>query len=832
MNKKYTYVSLFSCAGVGCYGFKQNNFECVATNELIERRLNIQKYNNKCKYDSGYIRGDITQEDTKQLLFDEINMWKKKENMDGVDVVIATPPCQGMSVANHKKTNTEITRNSLVIEAINLIEAIDPKCFVFENVPAFMKTKCYDNGQQKTIGEAINEHLSSKYDYVCRVVNFKNYGAMSSRTRTLLIGVRKDLANYISPIELFPDYREETNLRDVIYDYKRLDKIGEINKNDIYHAFKIYPKHMRDWVHDLKEGESAFQNKDPLKRPHQVKNGEIVQNLSKNGDKYRRQIWDKVAPCVHTRNDIFASQNTIHPEDDRVFSIRELMDLMTIPKEFRWAEKGLKELNNLTQEEKAAFLKSNEVNIRQSIGEAVPTLVMGGIAEKIYKLLSTKNYTNRELKDIIKTNHLNDNKNLTKFINVNQDMSVSMLSRIIEMANGLQQETAAYYTEKATLTSIFDQLPTFLKKEEIRILEPSVGCGNFIPFIAKKYEMMKSVNIDVCDINEHTLKLLKILVDKMELPSNIHVKFICTDFLEFKIEQKYDLVIGNPPFLKLKKDKNLQTLQDKYNDIHGNNTAAFFLEKSCNISDNVVMIMPKGILSNSDYESCRSHLENYNIQTIIDFGEQGFKGVLIETICLFINTVNKPSKTRVISTTKCLDLELTQKKICDKKFPTWIIYRNEIFDRLAEKMKFDIFESFRDRQVTNKFLKDVGSVWVIKSRNISRDGKRLEHIEGYDSYIELEEAQSFKSATFYDRDDVYLTPNMTYYPRVIKKPKGTITNGSVAILMVKDNIVLNKKDLEFLSSKEFTEFYSIARNYSTRSLNIDKNSIFYFGKLC
>jgi DNA (cytosine-5)-methyltransferase 1 len=44
----------------------------------------------------------------------------------------------------------------------------------------------------------------------------------------------------------------------------------------------------------------------------------------KNGDKYKRQYWNKVAPCIHTRNDILSSQNTVHPVDDRVFSIRIL----------------------------------------------------------------------------------------------------------------------------------------------------------------------------------------------------------------------------------------------------------------------------------------------------------------------------------------------------------------------------------------------------------------------------------------------------------------------------------------------------------------------------
>ena len=30
-----TYVSLFSSAGIGCYGFKQAGFECIATNEFL-----------------------------------------------------------------------------------------------------------------------------------------------------------------------------------------------------------------------------------------------------------------------------------------------------------------------------------------------------------------------------------------------------------------------------------------------------------------------------------------------------------------------------------------------------------------------------------------------------------------------------------------------------------------------------------------------------------------------------------------------------------------------------------------------------------------------------
>ena len=87
-NIRPTYISLFSSAGVGCYGFKLEGFDCVATNELIARRLDIQKYNNKCKYESGYICGDITKDTIKSKLYTEIDLWKEKENVSRIDVVM------------------------------------------------------------------------------------------------------------------------------------------------------------------------------------------------------------------------------------------------------------------------------------------------------------------------------------------------------------------------------------------------------------------------------------------------------------------------------------------------------------------------------------------------------------------------------------------------------------------------------------------------------------------------------------------------------------------------------------------------------------------------
>lgn len=829
-NNLKTYISLFSSAGVGCFGFKLNGFDCVATNELIERRLNIQKYNNKCSMDSGYICGDITNNEIKEKLFNQIKSYKKHKNVKDIDVIIATPPCQGMSVANHKKAENEINRNSLVVEAINIINEVKPKFFIFENVQAFMKTKCFDNGVQKTISESIRDNLSSNYIYIDKILNFKNYGANSSRTRTVVIGVRKDLSDNILPYELFPDFKEEKTLKDIIYDLPRLKNMGEILENDIYHAFREYSTHMREWISDIKEGQSAYDNANELKRPHQKIDGKIVENVNKNGDKYKRQYWDKIAPCIHTRNDILASQNTVHPEDDRVFSIRELMLMMSIPNNFKWVQEDENFLNSLSIDEKRAFIKKNDINIRQSIGEAVPTGVMLSISDKIKKYLDSSKIEDKEINKIIKEKQLSDSSKLIDFIVKNNNKySLNVLSRIAELANTQRAENAAFYTNKQLLFEIYKKLPD-IKKDNVKILEPAVGVGNFLPLIIDKYSNCKCLNIDIYDIDSESLKILKALYSSVTLPNNVFINIRNKDFLLSDSNIYYDLAIGNPPYKKISDKKLLSKYRKLFNDSIADNIAAFFMEKCLNIADNICLILPKYFLHNTDFGTCREYTNQHSICSIIDFGEKGFKGVLIETICLFINNANTPKYTECYSLTHDKINIILQSKLTDNQFPNWLLYRDDTFDQIANKLNFDIFECFRDRQLTNKKLKNTGKIWVIKSRNIAKDGSTIEHLNEYDSFLDsIEDLKTLSVSKYYDRDDVYLSPNMTYYPRVIKKPRKTVVNGSVAIFETKQNKQVTDCDLKYFATDEFRKFYSIARNLSTRSLNLDKNAVFYFG---
>lgn len=427
---------------------------------------------------------------------------------------------------------------------------------------------------------------------------------------------------------------------------------------------------------------------------------------------------------------------------------------------------------------------------------------------------------------------LKNRNEVIEFVKVNPEgLGVEMLSRISELVNNFRIDTAAYYTDDIIAENLVKSLPK-IHKDEIHILEPSVGVGNFLQPIINKFSYCKKLHIHVNDVDKVSLELLKSINHYRDIPGNVEITYHNYDFLHdnpILDSIRFDYVIGNPPFIKLKKRECTICYLNSINKFQSNNTSALFLNKALLISDYVALILPKYFLNSSDFEFTRNNTSKYSVEKIIDFGEKGFKGVLIETIAVLVNTLKKPNMTVSYSLTKNIENTQKQDQLVSEKFNCWLLYRNHFFDELSSKMIFSVFKAYRDRQLTNSILRDSGEIRVLRSRNISKDGSRIIDLDEYDRYISVDNLEKLSIRNFYARDDVYLTPNMTYYPRVIKKPKYTLVNGSVAILENISGMVISDNHLKFLSSTDFAEFYAIARNYSTRSLNIDSNSVVFFG---
>jgi DNA (cytosine-5)-methyltransferase 1 len=826
MNKNgLGYVSLFSSAGVGCYGFSLEGFDCIASSELIQRRLDIQKANKVCSLEDGYVGGDFTLPETRDRVLSAIEKWKTTYSKNEVDVVIATPPCQGISVANHKKSD-ELKRNSLVVESIKLIDKITPRYFVLENVRGFLNTICTDiDGIDKKIIDAILLNLAGHYNIAYRVMNFKNHGNNSSRTRTVVVGVRKDIED-VTPYELFPAEKEPRTLRELIGSLRPLTTMGEIDTEDIYHGFRSYDTRMVDWIKDIKEGQSAFDNINPKTRPHKVIDGVMIANVNKNGDKYSRCYWDKVAPCIHTRNDILASQATIHPVDNRVFSIRELMKFMTVPESFKWTDDDINTLNLATLEEKKAHLKKNEINIRQSLGEAVPTSIFQAIADNIKKVETRTAVSVSQIKKIIERDSLSEIGNLFNYIDLKRP-DFTTATKVAELANAKRLDDAAFYTRQELCFNLVSDLPDFKTKKIVKILEPSVGVGNFLPVLFEKYRHIELVKLDLVDINDDSIKTLKKLVKLLRIPKNFEIRFINDDFLKRDFRIKYDVVVGNPPFgsISAEQHRNYQD-SDLGSTISTRNLFALFIEKALKIADYVALFSPKSLLGAPEFDELRMILANKSILKISDYGEKGFRGVKIETISIQVSNKLGNNKTIVDSYILNMYAIQAQSYIIDEDFPTWIIYRNSFFDNMTNDLNLNLFKVYRDRSLTSKNMLSKGKVRVIKSRNITYEG--IKDLPA-DQYVSDRDASAIANQ-YYDRDSVIVAPNLSYYPRAVMLPKKTIVDGSAAVLLpINDSVIIAAETLKFFSSKEYFLFYRIARNYATRSLNIDRNSVFYWG---
>ena len=114
-------ISLFSGAGGMDLGFKEAGFDCVLASDIM---LHAESTYKKNFPEIKFIKKDI-----RLLSVDEI---KKIVGNQKIDVIIGGPPCQGFS--NMWNKNSADPSNNLFEKYVDIVNAVQPKCFVFENV--------------------------------------------------------------------------------------------------------------------------------------------------------------------------------------------------------------------------------------------------------------------------------------------------------------------------------------------------------------------------------------------------------------------------------------------------------------------------------------------------------------------------------------------------------------------------------------------------------------------------------------------------------------------------------------------------------------------------
>ena len=176
-NMKPTVISLFAGCGGSSLGYHLAGFRELLAIDFDNDAVESFKLN----FDVPIWKRDIKEVTGKEIM--EFCNIKSGE----LDILDGSPPCQGFSISN-KNRNVNDCKNDLFMEYSRILNDLQPKVFVMENVTGIIK------GEMKgRFLEILKELKSLNYNVKCKRMNAKYYEVPQSRQRLIFIGVRKDL---------------------------------------------------------------------------------------------------------------------------------------------------------------------------------------------------------------------------------------------------------------------------------------------------------------------------------------------------------------------------------------------------------------------------------------------------------------------------------------------------------------------------------------------------------------------------------------------------------------------------------------------------------------
>lgn len=300
-------VSLFANVGIGETYVKEQGFNIKVANELLKDRSEFYEFMHP---ETEMISGDITDKN----VYNEVLVRAKKHKCE---FLLATPPCQGMSVAGRKKVGDK--RNLLIKYAVSFIMDLSPKYVIIENVPSTLTTYIDVDGEDVLIQDYIVGSLVEKYKCRYKVVDGAHYGTPQHRKRAIFL-----LAKGNEEWQ-FPQEQKHITVKDTIGHLPSLES-GQDSGIPYHKAKKHNDRHIEIMRH-TPEGRSAFDNK--IHFPKR-KDGEKIRGFKST---YKRMSWNRPAPTITMANGSISSQNNVHPgkplgngiySDARVLTPKEL----------------------------------------------------------------------------------------------------------------------------------------------------------------------------------------------------------------------------------------------------------------------------------------------------------------------------------------------------------------------------------------------------------------------------------------------------------------------------------------------------------------------------
>lgn len=311
MNKIYNVVDFFCGVGGGAIGLHQTN--------RVKTIFAVDFWDKACQQYRNYFPNvNIACEDISKIDEEDI---KNFLNRKQIDIVLGSPPCQNFSMLNRKNVinkidngdNSVYDKNNLFKEFLRCVNIIKPKVVIMENVKGILTMK--NEYGEYIIDEIIKAYNSIGYRLEYRVIHCDLLGLPQKRNRVIFIATNIDKFN----IEFVTDNGFRSTVKD---------------------AFKDIENTLNNYTNKTSEL--------TLKRIEQILPGKSMKDLSLDNpfktkaqfdNSYRRLVWNE--PSITITN--ICKNMILHPEENRILTVREGLRLQGFPDTFNFIEEKSKD---------------------------------------------------------------------------------------------------------------------------------------------------------------------------------------------------------------------------------------------------------------------------------------------------------------------------------------------------------------------------------------------------------------------------------------------------------------------------------------------------------
>lgn len=349
-------------------GFEQAGFDVAAALEYDPIHAAVHSYNFPL---TRMVCADATRTNGKDLLDavrDGLKAHGVKDWNGVVDCVFGGPPCQGGSMAGHRRVDDE--RNELLFEFMRLAHEVRARTFVIENVPGFLS-----GDHAGLVKKLVRRFRDNGWGVVTpiQVLNASDFGVPQDRKRLFILGAyhgEKEIG-YPSPthrpLAKTPMARrvERAGLPDgpsvgeAIFDIPDADGFAELLESDevdlgaentakLEAAMSPYVRRLRGldedpgdlsrprvWRRTLLTSSNRTTHEGKCVARFEKTGEGAVEPVSRFYRLHRDGICNTLRAGTGRERGAFNAPRPIHPTNDRVITVREAARLHSFPDWFR-----------------------------------------------------------------------------------------------------------------------------------------------------------------------------------------------------------------------------------------------------------------------------------------------------------------------------------------------------------------------------------------------------------------------------------------------------------------------------------------------------------------